>query len=206
MSPRLAALVLAAGRGARVGGPKALLLIGGVPLALAHMRARLVDCARVVVVARASVVAALSSGAAWFVVSDEPERHGPAGSIRAAVVRGALDDVDRVIVTPVDVAPAGTDVIAALFAALADGASAASFVHGHPIAIRAEVLRERYQTAAAPPTLREVLADLGPAYLRLPTSFPLPRALDHVEDVVRATGSPPRVFGDAATTETRDDR
>ena len=192
MNARLCALVLAAGQGTRVGGPKALLLVDDVPLALAHVRARLADCARVVVVARAPVVDLLSSGAAWFVRSDEDERHGPAGSIRAAVVAGALDDVDRVLITPVDVAPASSATVATLLAALTAGAAAASFVHGHPIAIDASIVRARYRTAAAPPILRDVLADLGAACARLPAPFALPRPLDRVEDVERATGAPPR--------------
>lgn len=123
--------------------------------------------------------------------SAEDDALGPAGSIRAAVKDGGLSGV--VLVTPVDVPPASTAVVRALFDAIVDGVDAARFEHGHPIAIRAEILQDRYAREAAP--LRDVIGSLGDRVrvLPLPTE-PLPRALDRIEDVVALTGAPPRFW------------
>jgi len=192
-----AALVLAAGRGTRVGGPKALMLVDGAPLALAHARARERDCDRVIVVARKDVIDALQPAhpQGWC-PSDEDDALGPAGSIRAAVRRGVLSVIDVVLVTPVDVVPAPASIVRALFEAITDGVDAARFEHGHPVAVRASVLVERYIREALP--LRDVLASLG-ARVRVLASprEPLPRSLDRVDDVVAFTGASPRFWSPA---------
>lgn len=212
-----AALILAAGRGTRVGGAKALMIVDGAPLGVAHVRARLGDCDRVVIVAREEVVAILRAeeegnereavagvvdalrgdGRVRGVVSREPEELGPAGSIRAAVKEGALDGCERVLVTPVDVSPASTSVVRSLFDALSDpDVDAVRFEHGHPIAIRREILVDRYTREAGP--LRDVVTSLGDRVRVLPLPAEgLPRPLDRVDDVVALTGAPPRFWSHA---------
>jgi CTP:molybdopterin cytidylyltransferase MocA len=195
------ALVLAAGRGTRVGGAKALMVVDGEPLALAHARARAEDCDRVVIVARRDVVERLgardehkSHEGSVFCISEEDDALGPAGSIRAAVTSGALSGAEKILVTPVDVTPASTAVVRALFDALSREHEATRFAHGHPIAIRAATLAEHYARGAGEARpLRDVLAALGDRAHTLPMPpTPLPRTLDRVEDVVSLTGAPPR--------------
>lgn len=176
-----ALLVVAAGRGERVGGPKALLLVDGRPLAEHHARSH----ARVVIVTSEEIRSALGD-IATFVAPDRAAELGPAGSIGAAVRAGALDDVDAVIITPVDVLPAKASLHRALVDALA-GHDAARPSRGHPVAVRGSVLRERYRSAD--PILRDVLDAIPCARLAEPGVLD---DLDTPEDVVRITGAAPR--------------
>jgi molybdenum cofactor cytidylyltransferase len=203
---RLIALVLAAGKGARVGGPKALLLVDGAPLARAHVEARLADCDRVVVVTRRAIGDALAThdwptARVRIVISDAPDEDGPAGSIAAAVSAHTLDDDARVLVTPVDVRPAQTRTINLLLQAIDDRHLAARFAHGHPIACRGDVLNRGYAPSVdgRPPPLREVLRALGDATRVLPDADDraVREELDEIDDVIRATGAPPRFWSPA---------
>jgi molybdenum cofactor cytidylyltransferase len=202
------ALVLAAGKGVRVGGPKALLLVDGLPLVKAHVEARLTDCDRVVVVTRAAIAASLAtsrcaagSPRVQVVLSEAPDDEGPAGSIAAAVAQGALAGATLVLVTPVDVRPAATRTIELLFEAIDDRHTAARFAHGHPIACRADVLRAAYVPAfdQSPPPLREVLRALGDAVRVVADAGDraVHEELDEIDDVIRATGAPPRFWSPA---------
>ncbi len=189
------ALILAAGRGSRVGGPKALLEIDGRPLASLHVARRLAaESDRAIVVVRADVARALRDHLdprAIVVVSEAPDALGPAGSIAAAAAAGVLDG--DLIVTPVDVLPAPGEATEPLLAALGTH-EAARWARGHPIAIRARALVSRYCGAASP--LRDVLGSLGAAcaVLPVPASLALGGDLDTPEDVARVTGAPPRFF------------
>lgn len=153
------ALILGAGRGARMGGPKVLLDWDGEPLGAAHARAALgAGCARAYVVVRRAHAGLPLPGGASTVVSDEPDELGPAGSIRAFVERLAPPGEALVAVTPVDAVPASWRVLPALLAALGDR-DCARAVHagrgGHPVLVRARAL-------AGPPTpLRDRLRALG---------------------------------------------
>ena len=186
----LTALILAAGAGTRLGQPKAGLLIGGVPLALLHVRrACEAGCDRVVVVTR-------RADREWVgleadtVVSEEPDQ---AGSLKIGVgLRLRLRD--GVLVTPVDALPASVATIRRLAQALGPGIDAVSpvmnGVGGHPVIVRARVLREAY-TDRAPP-LRDVLHALGDRRLRIEVDDPnVITNLDTSADVLAATGAPP---------------
>ena len=157
-------LVLASGLGTRIGGPKALLDWQGVPLAAAHAAVRAGDCGRVLVITRERMGAVLQRLCPWLsvLVSQQPEELGPAGSIAAAVRSGALQDAVQVIVTPVDVPPASSELVSRLAAALSGARAARPWMHGqpgHPVACRAELI-ERVYARSAPP-LRDVMAELG---------------------------------------------
>ncbi len=200
------ALVLAAGRGTRVGGPKALLLVDDVPLAVLHLRARAADCARAVLVTRKHIVDALAPLVAElanvsFVVSEEPDEDGPAGSLRAAMQAGVCRDSHaHVVVGPVDARPVRSTTIDTLLAPLRftprdRPISATRFSRGHPVAMRTSVLKKAYLRAgSSPPPLRTVLQALGDGLVTLPDCGDpaVTDELDEIADVLRVTGAPPR--------------
>jgi CTP:molybdopterin cytidylyltransferase MocA len=169
---RVVTVVLAAGRGERMGGPKALLLVHDehgeeAPLAVVHARARLAsESERVIVVVRAEVAHVLRPllpAGAEVVISTRPDDEGPAGSIVTAASR--LDGAEALLITPVDVRPARPETARALVAALASGTAIAARPRhggrrGHPVALRSEALAP-YRAPAAPPPLRDVLRALG---------------------------------------------
>lgn len=183
---RVVVLVLGAGKGERLGGPKALLLVDGKPLAQLHAE-RAPAGAHVVVVVREAIARTLEPLGVHTIVSDEPDELGPAGSIRAAVRAGVLDEAEKVLVGPVDVPPGAPDRLAPLISAL-DTHEAARFERGHPIGIRADVLRHRYRQDA--PILRDVLSSLGDRCARVPGASG-ETDLDTPDDVVRVTGRRP---------------
>lgn len=200
--PLITVLVLGAGKGERLGGPKALLMIDDRPLAALHAERRPAN-AEVVLVLRAEVARVLGPiPGAVVVESTERDELGPAGSIHAAVRAGVLDRSDLILITPVDVPPAPPERVAPLLDALSDPArspyDAARWEHGHPIAIRGEVLRRRYHGET--PILRDVLRDLGDRCARLaspdaPSPDEAGADLDTPEDVLRRTGARPRFYG-----------
>jgi CTP:molybdopterin cytidylyltransferase MocA len=170
-------VVLAAGTGKRLGGPKALLawpLPTGkgskeVPLAVAHAEARLAaESSRVLVVTRRAMMTALLAyvrPGLDLLASDAADELGPAGSLAFAVPR--IGEVEAVIVTPVDALPAKADTVARLIARLdADPTIlvARPVYHGragHPVALRRAAL-DRY-AEPAPPPLRDHVRTLGDA-------------------------------------------
>ena len=157
-------IVLAAGKGFRLGGPKALLLWPRArgtkprPLAIAHAEARLsAESQRVIVVARRQVIRALIPFVCPgldLVASDAPDELGPAGSIATAAPR--IDADDRVLVCPVDTLPARRAVTDKLLSAL--GTSGAPPLaarprygerFGHPVAMQAATESGQYEVHAA---------------------------------------------------------
>lgn len=221
-------VVLAAGRGQRLGGPKALLawqLDDGsvMPLAAVHAVRRLAaESHRVHVVARPRVAAALCPwlpAGADAVSSSAPEALGPAGSIAAAVM-AAMPAGDRggasapehessdsiVIVTPVDCVPASSDTVQRLVDALRkqEGALVARPRHGgrggHPVALRSLVL-ERYR-GPAPPPLRELIRRLGSGVVDVAVEDPGVLAdIDTPYDLAACGQGPARFFPAAAASD-----
>ncbi|WP_437630909.1 nucleotidyltransferase family protein [Sorangium sp. So ce854] len=208
-------IVLAAGAGKRLGGPKALLAWpaatkGGAerPLAIAHAEARLAaESARVLVVVRGSVFHALLAHVRPgidLVSWTAPDDLGPAGSLAVAAPR--IGDADAVIVTPVDVPPASAVTVARLLARLDAGASGAPAPAaapplavrprhngrgGHPVVLRAEAL-QRY-LEADPPPLRDHLRALGERCVDEEVDDPgVLHDLNVPVDVLRVLGGPPR--------------
>lgn len=215
-------LVLAAGAGKRMGGPKALLAVrwgegpGEIPLAIAHAQSMLDGGAqRVVLVTRASVARELSRFAQRgldIVVSDAEEALGPAGSIRwglAFLEAEGLreDELPLMLVTPVDLPPATIETRSALLAAMAQRPTSSAVVaarplfegrRGHPVLIEARGLAPLREGSGI--TLREVLSGLGDRCIDVPVDDP--RAitnLDFPEDVERWYKNPPRFFEQPAS-------
>jgi CTP:molybdopterin cytidylyltransferase MocA len=196
---RLLGVVLAAGAGERMGGPKALLVVpvlgphgeDAEPLARAHVwRMRDAGCADVVLVTRPELAVRFERDAN-VVTSEAPD---PAGSLALGLRRVRPADDDVLLITLVDAWPACEQTARALVKAVHAGASAAIPVHqgrgGHPVAVRASVLEG---FADAPRPLREVLAALGSARVRVDVDDPaIAIDLDTPDDVVRATGAAPR--------------
>ncbi len=178
------AIILAAGKGERFGGPKVLapwvhLGFEG-PLGVAHLQARRDDCSRALLVVRAAFAAALRAyplpPGAELVCSSEPDEDGPAGSIAAAVAYVAPTANSWLLLSPVDVPPASTATVRALRDAVngRDDARASRPVHGgrggHPVLVRAGVLVDAYRDGRPP--LRQVLRGLGGAFLDVPVEDP----------------------------------
>ncbi|MDB4993057.1 MAG: uncharacterized protein JWM74_489 [Myxococcaceae bacterium] len=198
-----AAIVLAAGRGERMGGPKAWLLIHGKPLLLLHVeRARAAGCNPVIVVVSEERIASVVGGIAGVsvAVSREPDQAGSlAVGVRALRELTTKDEL-AVLITPVDALPAKATTIAALFGALDSGAHAATPLHGgrggHPIACRLDALAD-YANATTPPPLRDCLTALGAARVRVDVDdASVGVDLDTPADVIALTGNAPRFWTD----------
>ena len=171
-------IVLAAGAGTRMGGPKARLLIGGETLLSLHVRRlREAGCTEVVAVVAPNEASIVKD--AIVAISTAPD---PAGSLRAGLAKVPPGDL---VITPVDVLPAKVETIAALVAALERG-DAATPEHGHPVAIRRAALE------GFTGTLRDVLSALGDRRIRVAIDdASLARDLDEPADVEALTGAPP---------------
>ncbi|MCK6590007.1 MAG: nucleotidyltransferase family protein [Polyangiaceae bacterium] len=209
---RVTTILLAAGGGTRLGGPKALLLWPAgkgpespragkreLPLAIAHAEARLAaESERVLVVARGPVIRALLGYVQPnldLIVSDAPDDLGPAGSIAVAVKR--LGDAPLALITPVDTPPARPETTARLLARMGEPDAPlavrprAGGRAGHPVLVRAEAL-EPYRSPS-PPVLRDHLRSLGPRCVEVDVDDPAVRLdLNTPADVMGLLGSPPR--------------
>jgi CTP:molybdopterin cytidylyltransferase MocA len=191
-------VVLASGQGTRMGGPKALLLYNGAtPLAVAHVRALRAQGVQAVVVTRACMARALLrfDPTVHVVVSEAAEEQGPAGSIAALVRARVLDEYDGALLSPVDLVPSRASTIRALVDALRRGADAACPCYagrgGHPVAIRTDALLKAYETEP-PPTLRDVLAGMGPTRVFVSVDDPDVRTnLDTPDAWLARTGRSP---------------
>ena len=211
------AIVLAAGKGARLGGPKALLLVRPpvspheMPLIEAQCRDRLAaESARALAVVRPDVAALvagrLRAAGAEPVASRAPDALGPAGSLAAAAAHLASAFTPDLValVTPVDVRASAATASALVAALLApsEGPPPLAAVprhagrRGHPVALRAEALA-RYLDPDPPP-LRDHLRALADRVLPVDVDDPLIlEDLDfphQTEALLRLTGGPTPVF------------
>lgn len=181
---RTLAIVLAAGDGKRLGGPKALLAWPTPsgkdrPLSIAHAEQRLAaECAEVLIVVRKTMIPALlgySRPGVSLLSSDAAADLGPAGSLAFAVSR--LPEGDLIVITPVDTQPAKAETVRALIDRLASDPRllAARPVYkgrgGHPVVLRRAAL-DAYKQAGTPPILRDHLASLGDSVAAVEVSDP----------------------------------
>ncbi len=187
----LAGIVLAAGRGVRMGGPKALLALGGVTLVERHIQRLLeVGCGRVVVIVRPDVAGLLATLGRGQVSLLAAETAAPSETLAVGV--RALGGLTSAVVTPVDLLPPPAAVYGALLGALAEGASAATPTHGgrdgHPVALAGSALAPYLKSA---PILRDVLRSLRD---RRRVEVGTPSVLgdwDEPADVLAASGRAP---------------
>jgi molybdenum cofactor cytidylyltransferase len=193
---QLIAIVLGAGRGARMGGPKALLMIDGEPLYLRHARrAREAGCGDVVLVTNREVAGVLpSEPGVRVVLSDEDETSGSLARGCASLAASPAC-AGFVLITPVDAFPASVLTIQLLFQAIRDGAEAATPRFegrgGHPVACRRDALLP-YFGGRPFPTLRDRLAALGAGRVRVDVDDPSVTVdLDRPAQVLELTGFAP---------------
>ncbi len=137
---RIAAVILAAGRGRRAGGPKALLRLGGTTF-LAHLAARLLrpGVDRVIAVVGHDAARVLRESAllpAVIVVVNDRQADGMLGSVVAGLDAAEGDGADAVLLHPVDHPLVEEATVDAVIAALHEGARIAVPSHagrrGHP--------------------------------------------------------------------------
>jgi CTP:molybdopterin cytidylyltransferase MocA len=135
---RIAAVVLAAGRGRRAGGPKALLRIGGTTF-LEHVSAlvRRPGVGRLIVVlGHDAPRVAAAVPASSIVVINEAWAEGMLSSVHAGLAAAEGDGADAVLLHPVDHPLVEAATIDRVIAALQDGARIAVPSHdgrrGHP--------------------------------------------------------------------------
>ncbi len=155
-----AGLVLAAGEGRRMGGPKALLRVDGAPLALLHAQRFLeAGCAEVVVVTRPEVVPALPAlppGAQVLAVRTRSQAESLAAGLRATAA-------NRLLITPVDLLPPSEATLRVLMDALQRFGAASPRVAdrgGHPVAIHRRWL-STFERPVPELTLHEALRAMG---------------------------------------------
>ena len=177
-------VILAAGGSTRMGRPKALLPVGGVPLVRVHQAVLEARCREVRVVLGAydeAIAAALGPGAV-AVPNPRWAESGPRESLLLAL-EGLADDTP-VVVTPVDVPPATAESIVRLTAGPPPAALAHAGDAGHPVLVEAGAARAALLAGG---TLKDVvgatprLVEAGPDALR---------NLNTLEDWTAWTGAP----------------
>ncbi len=164
------AIVLAAGRGRRVGGPKALLDLAGVSAlerVLWALRGGGLENLRVVLGAEAERVAEQIDLSGVAVTHTADIDRGQTASLKAGLALGPVDD-DGFVVHPVDVALADEESVATLRAAfLARGAETSIVVpsvagrRGHPAFFAAALAAEFAALGDDEPAHRIVRRDPG---------------------------------------------
>jgi nicotine blue oxidoreductase len=182
----IAGLVLAAGEGRRMGAPKALLVVDGLPLVARHA-ARLTEagCGELVIVVRPALVASVEAfGTGARIVGASTAAQAESLEVGLA----ALPPWGELLVTPVDLLPARVETLRALLAELRrSGACAVTPEYagrgGHPVALAASFGAARRPGEGV--SLRAQLEALGPRRRRLPVDdpavlgdFDTPAALD----------------------------
>jgi molybdenum cofactor cytidylyltransferase len=189
-----AAVLLAAGHGGRMGGPKARLCIDGRPLLLHHVeRIAQLGIERVVAVVHPREASRIALSGIVLALSEAADQ---AGSLAVGVrALGVMDAEDALLVTPVDALPPNLDVHAALAAALDAGARAATPVFGgrggHPVACRFAELAV-YAAPGPHPPLRARLGAMGDSRARVTVADrAIAGDLDTPEDVRALTGMDP---------------
>lgn len=155
-----------------MGGPKALVLLGGRALLERHLeRLHESGCTSVTAVVRpadADAAYAIARRLPFDVTLVAATTPSQAASLASAIGRLVLEDGDVVAITPVDLLPPRPATVRALEAALGSALAATPSYHGqggHPALVRPEVLAP-YVRGETPP-LRDVLEALGARRLRV---------------------------------------
>ena len=162
-------VILAAGGSTRMGRPKALFPVGGVPLVRLHQAVLETQCSevRVVVGAFNEEIAGVLGARAVSVPNPRWAESGPRESLLLALA-GLADDT-RVVITPVDVPPATRGALARLTWTEPPAALGHAGQAGHPVQVEAGRARA---VLLAGGTLKDVvgetpkLVEAGPDVLR----------------------------------------
>lgn len=178
-------IVLAAGEGRRMGGAKALMLVGSRTLTELHACVlHSSNCSTVAIVVRPADAPAIER---LFVTTSSELRarlriivastHTQAESLSVALDYLAIEDRPNahVVITPVDMLPVAPTTLEALLGAVERGAVAATPVFrgrgGHPVVVRGELLGG-YASAKSAPPLDRVLTDAGERRVRMAVDDP----------------------------------
>ena len=190
-------MIVAAGRGGRMGGDKALLIVDGQSLIERHVeRLCEVGCEQICIVTHRKLApglaALLDTSLVRVLAADEPTQ---ARSL--AIGLRALDDLAddaHVIVTPVDLVPVRAETIERLLAVLAVAQAATPMLRGrggHPVVMRRAALAGLL--VADPPTLRDHLHALGAERVRVEVDDEhVLHDLDTPAQLMALTGGPPQ--------------
>ena len=174
MPPSCEALVLAAGAGTRMGGPKALLEQNGRPLLVLHVeRALELGAAHVSAIVRPEVAQLLApqlarySGKLSLIAESTESQASSLALLIRERARVREHDTDLTfLITPVDVFPCAESTYRAVWQALDPGILAATPTFqargGHPVLVRGELLRPYLDGPLdTRPTLRDLLQQAG---------------------------------------------
>jgi CTP:molybdopterin cytidylyltransferase MocA len=202
------AIVLAAGEGLRMGGPKALLVVDGQPLVTAHVqRLRDAGCRPIVVVVRAAIASQVRD-----LLGETPEARlcvanttSMAASLVAALGCVPAQSGRPVVVLPIDMLPVRLSTLDALLSAVrAPQVHVATPRHqsrgGHPIVAR-ESLLQAFR-GGYPGTLRDLLQGAEAHRCRLDVDDPeVVSDLDTPSDLAaRRPGMMPQFAGPGSLT------
>jgi CTP:molybdopterin cytidylyltransferase MocA len=183
---RVAAAVLAAGSGRRMGTPKAELVVGGARLVdRAVAAARAAGCEPVYAIVRAGAVVA----DAELVVNPDPER-GMRSSLALAVEAAGDADADALAVLLVDVPGIGADAVRTVCAAWRPGRITVGRYAGrraHPTVMTPSLWRAALDLAGPDEGARRLLADRPELVDEVDVAGD-PADLDTPEDVARLAG------------------
>lgn len=168
-----AAIVLAAGEGRRMGGPKALLVIDGKALVHWHVeRLREVGCRPIVVVVRTAVLDTVREilGQASDLHIIASNTSSMAASLAIGVEHGPLTAGQTIVISTVDALPVRCSTLQQLIsAASAENVQVATPCYrdrgGHPVVVRETLLRPFGR--GFPGTLRDLIRSVGPQRRRL---------------------------------------
>jgi CTP:molybdopterin cytidylyltransferase MocA len=186
------AIVLAAGEGSRMGGPKALLVVDGKPLVRAHVE-RLLEagCRPMVVVRRGmaeNVRAVLRAASGARIVASDTS--SMAASLVVGLRHAAPTAGSAIVVSTVDCLPVRHSTLCALLhAVLANGAQVATPCYqgrgGHPVVARESLLQLFLR--GYPGTLRDIIRAAETRRVRLEVDDPAVVAdLDTPDDLAAA--------------------
>ena len=161
--PVICGIVLAAGLGRRIGGPKALLSLEGRTFLERAVRAFSEAGLEVVVVVNPAVDAAVPKGDLLVgrVLNPDPDQqNGMFGSVRLGVSEALNLGASGVLLLPVDLPLITSEDVRAVVTRLSAGAAVVVATHdgrrGHPIGISRAVMEEIVTTPPAT-TLRDIV-------------------------------------------------
>lgn len=186
-------IVLAAGLGRRIGGPKALLSLDGRTFLERAVRAFTEAGLEVVVVVNPVVDAAVPKGAlsARLVVNPDPDQqNGMFGSVRLGVCEALKLGARGALLLPVDLPLVTSEDVRAVVTRLNAGAAVVVATHagrrGHPIGISRAVMDE-VVTDPSTTTLRDIVRKDPARVVEVPVSVGAITGVNTREDLDRAS-------------------